>query len=191
MGPEVGRFRGMDSWKGNIQNPVTLHKYLYGNNAPAEFVDPSGNMSLPGLMARLNVLAQRATSTVQTVSFKSKVLVNFARAIPIRIQYVKRVRDLWKLEEKLRRNGASPEKIAKRLNFKRRALGRLFKKVTPQPFRDLIYKRNSIEYNDMYGPTWQALREKGYSWETIIVKARSPGDSGKILSTLLRMAWKL
>ena len=40
--PATGRFTRRDTWEGNNFEPVTLHKYLYGNGNPVSYVDPSG-----------------------------------------------------------------------------------------------------------------------------------------------------
>ena len=34
----------MDTWQGDLYEPVTLHKYLYANANPVKYKDPSGNM---------------------------------------------------------------------------------------------------------------------------------------------------
>jgi RHS repeat-associated protein len=44
--PGSGRFLSMDSFEGVPQDPVTLHKYLYGNGDPVNVVDPSGLFGL-------------------------------------------------------------------------------------------------------------------------------------------------
>jgi RHS repeat-associated protein len=49
-----GRFGRMDTWKGSRDNPITLHKYIYGNNNPVTFVDPTGFMSVPPQLDRGN-----------------------------------------------------------------------------------------------------------------------------------------
>ena len=46
----TGRFHTMDTFEGVTTDPVTLHKYLYANASPAHFIDPSGNVSIVGLM---------------------------------------------------------------------------------------------------------------------------------------------
>jgi RHS repeat-associated protein len=38
----TGRFWSMDSFEGNTQDPVSLHKYLYAGNDPIDRIDPSG-----------------------------------------------------------------------------------------------------------------------------------------------------
>jgi len=43
---EVGRFTQMDTWMGNNHDPITLHKYAYGNADPVTYVDPTGNFGL-------------------------------------------------------------------------------------------------------------------------------------------------
>lgn len=37
-----GRFISQDPFSGNSQDPVTLHRYLYANNDPLDYHDPSG-----------------------------------------------------------------------------------------------------------------------------------------------------
>jgi len=37
-----GRFWGMDSYEGNDQTPISLHKYLYSSADPADWTDPTG-----------------------------------------------------------------------------------------------------------------------------------------------------
>jgi len=46
-----GRFLSMDSFDGLSQEPVTLHKYLYGNGDPVNMVDPTGYFSLGSFSA--------------------------------------------------------------------------------------------------------------------------------------------
>ncbi|MEX2475768.1 RHS repeat-associated core domain-containing protein [Marinobacter sp.] len=54
----AGRFTQMDTWMGNGQDPVTLHKYLYANADPANFTDPTGNFSLGNLSIGMNATVQ-------------------------------------------------------------------------------------------------------------------------------------
>lgn len=44
--PKLGRFTRIDPWAGDVLNPITLNKYLYGNGNPLIFIDPSGEISL-------------------------------------------------------------------------------------------------------------------------------------------------
>jgi len=44
--PSIGRFTQMDSWLGSASDPVTLHKYAYGNLDPINHTDPSGHFGL-------------------------------------------------------------------------------------------------------------------------------------------------
>ncbi len=48
MDPTNGRFTSMDSYAGALNDPITLHKYLYANANPVTFKDPSGNMGMAG-----------------------------------------------------------------------------------------------------------------------------------------------
>jgi RHS repeat-associated protein len=57
----VGRFMQMDTWMGNNQDPVTLHKYLYANVDPVNNIDPTGNFTLVSVMKAVNVVSTLAT----------------------------------------------------------------------------------------------------------------------------------
>jgi RHS repeat-associated protein len=46
MNPNTGTFISMDSYSGSINDPVSLHKYLYANANPVMYSDPSGYSSL-------------------------------------------------------------------------------------------------------------------------------------------------
>lgn len=39
---DTGRFTRRDTWEGNINDPISLHKYLYTNGNPVNQIDPSG-----------------------------------------------------------------------------------------------------------------------------------------------------
>lgn len=41
--PAVARFTEMDSFMGDVQSPLTLHKYLYCNNDGINLHDPTGH----------------------------------------------------------------------------------------------------------------------------------------------------
>jgi hypothetical protein len=43
LNPHTGRFWTMDTYAGNSEDPLSLHKYLYCQNNPVNFVDPSGH----------------------------------------------------------------------------------------------------------------------------------------------------
>ncbi|HSS19125.1 MAG TPA: PKD domain-containing protein [Pyrinomonadaceae bacterium] len=45
--PDNGRFLTMDSFEGDENDPASLHKYLYVNANPVNFVDPEGYLSNP------------------------------------------------------------------------------------------------------------------------------------------------
>lgn len=45
MNPSTGTFISMDSYQGSLEDPVSLHKYLYANANPVMYTDPSGYSS--------------------------------------------------------------------------------------------------------------------------------------------------
>ena len=60
MSPETGTFISMDSYAGSLDNPVSLHKYLYANANPVMYTDPTGyspiqeNVIVQGMKSILN-----------------------------------------------------------------------------------------------------------------------------------------
>ncbi|NER08001.1 MAG: RHS repeat-associated core domain-containing protein, partial [Okeania sp. SIO3C4] len=58
----VGRFTRRDVYEGRTGEPITLHKYLYGNANPVNYVDPSGFFSITEVMGNVNILNQLAAN---------------------------------------------------------------------------------------------------------------------------------
>ena len=48
--PATGRFNSLDSFFGNIDDPQSLHKYLYTHADPINGIDPTGRFGLGGVM---------------------------------------------------------------------------------------------------------------------------------------------
>ncbi len=56
--PATGRFNRLDPFFGNLQDPQSLHKYLYVHGDPVQGVDPSGLFSLGGMLASFSIGGQ-------------------------------------------------------------------------------------------------------------------------------------
>jgi RHS repeat-associated protein len=65
--PNLGRFWTMDTYQGNKQDPLSLHKYLYCTANPVNMVDPTGMDGEGGVTEQLSVM------TVRTVLFAMNV----------------------------------------------------------------------------------------------------------------------
>ena len=72
MNTSTGRFISMDAYSGSIDDPVSLHKYLYANANPVSNSDPSGystladmntSMGIQGILS--NVATPNGISTVR------------------------------------------------------------------------------------------------------------------------------
>jgi RHS repeat-associated protein len=65
--PRLGRMLSVDPLDGLLSDPVTLHRYLYGNGSPTNFTDPSGEFSLTETLVslgKISLLAGAITGTV-------------------------------------------------------------------------------------------------------------------------------
>ena len=60
MDTSTGRFISQDTYQGTINDPVSLHKYLYANANPVMYSDPSGYASIMGKVVELAAKAELA-----------------------------------------------------------------------------------------------------------------------------------
>jgi len=71
MDPGAGRFVSQDSYMGSSSDPISLHKYVYGNNGPTYGVDPSGNFTLIQVIQAVSTLSSLVTAAVAGYEFGS------------------------------------------------------------------------------------------------------------------------
>jgi RHS repeat-associated protein len=60
----VGRFTQQDTYMGNSSDPVSLHKYIYGNADPVRYTDPSGKFGITGAMATNTMIGVLAGASI-------------------------------------------------------------------------------------------------------------------------------
>ena len=53
--PSTGRFNSFDSFYGNVNDPQSLHKYLYTQGDPVNMTDPSGMFGICGISISLSI----------------------------------------------------------------------------------------------------------------------------------------
>jgi RHS repeat-associated protein len=58
--PSVGRFSIRDTYEGSLEDPMSLHKYLYANANPISFIDPTGRFSIAEQTVIMGVLTSLA-----------------------------------------------------------------------------------------------------------------------------------
>ena len=71
MNPRTGGFISQDSYMGSSQDPASLHKYLYTGANPIMAIDPSGNVTLAGMMVNVARVAQSSLLAVARYSGKA------------------------------------------------------------------------------------------------------------------------
>ncbi|MBQ4524429.1 MAG: hypothetical protein IJA10_16035 [Lachnospiraceae bacterium] len=76
MNPETGTFISMDSYAGSLDNPISLHKYLYANANPVMYTDPTGYFSLAESSVAQGI--QGVLNNVLTPMFNIKKMMSWA-----------------------------------------------------------------------------------------------------------------
>jgi len=80
--PGVGRFLTTDPVEGVPIEPLSQHRYLYGNADPVGMIDPSGNMSLPEQLVTAGIVMNLAgMSTVPVSNTLQSVYSYFAKEV--------------------------------------------------------------------------------------------------------------
>ena len=87
MDPSTGTFISMDSYAGTINDPVSLHKYLYANANPVMYRDPSGYMSMTEMAGSL------AISAILTYSLATV----FLHMMHVKVEEVPIIGDFYRL----------------------------------------------------------------------------------------------
>lgn len=70
--PATGRFISIDPFLGDPQSPISLHRYLYANDNPVNFTDPTGLFTIGNLSVSLQL-----QSNLQAVYFKQLITFGF------------------------------------------------------------------------------------------------------------------
>ena len=98
MDTTTGRFTSMDSYLGSVDDPVSLHKYLYANANPVNYIDPTG---YEGTLAESEVVLYGMLTITSIMAFPT-IDLSLLRNNNISIGYVNESVDLskrivWKL----------------------------------------------------------------------------------------------
>jgi len=73
--PGLGRFWTIDSFEGDMEEPASLHKYLYCHGNPVNLVDPSGHMGL------VSFSVSSIRNTMLSITIRATPLLNKATII--------------------------------------------------------------------------------------------------------------
>ena len=93
MSPETGTFTTMDTYAGTLDNPVSLHKYLYANGNPVMYKDPTGNFSLmetsvaQGIQATINTIITPGFSLQKMLTLANLAVTAYDVATTMRMVF--------------------------------------------------------------------------------------------------------
>jgi RHS repeat-associated protein len=71
--PATGRFNRLDPFFGNLNDPQSLHKYLYTHADPVNGIDPSGLESLGSLMSSIAIVGRVGSFSVRIINILDKI----------------------------------------------------------------------------------------------------------------------
>lgn len=77
MDPVTGRFTSVDPYDGFAMMPASLHKYLYANNNPIYYLDPSGEsiLTMQNLYVAMGITA--ILSSVHTIAMQTSPVYRY------------------------------------------------------------------------------------------------------------------
>ena len=83
LNPAIGRFHTMDSYEGNNEDPLSLHKHLYANADPVMGLDPSGHNTAPeqGVVASGSSIVAGQTTAAISRAYAHLVINTLPRVI--------------------------------------------------------------------------------------------------------------
>ena len=83
----------MDTYAGTLDNPVSIHKYLYANGNPVMYTDPTGNFSLmetsvaQGIQATINTIITPGFSLQKMLTLANLAVTAYDVATTIRMVF--------------------------------------------------------------------------------------------------------
>ena len=78
MDPSTGTFISMDSYPGRMNDPVSLHRYLYANANPVMYTDPTGYFALTDFMAAGGIQSALGGVQISVCLHKLMAMANVA-----------------------------------------------------------------------------------------------------------------
>jgi RHS repeat-associated protein len=80
--PGIGRFLTTDPVEGFPNSPISLHRYVYGNDDPINFLDPSGEKSYTEMVTTAGIILNLAVAAISPFSETLQdIYADFARDI--------------------------------------------------------------------------------------------------------------
>jgi RHS repeat-associated protein len=84
MNPEAGNFVSVDPHGGDVNSPVSLHRYLYANGSAVSASDPSGNETIANQLGAMEIRGVLATVAVYATY---ELLKKKAKDTPMRVYH--------------------------------------------------------------------------------------------------------
>jgi hypothetical protein len=172
------KHRNMSLNKLGDKNREIFAQLNKGNNADAQYEMASKLKSLESIGNTASAAIALAYVGQALKDIKGvKSIINTIGKNSLRENYTSAVNNLKQIGDKMLKAGISEKNVAYNLNQERRAIGEMFKDMTPSDLRGFIYKFNEKRYGDKLGPTYEFLKKQGKTDAEIIESSsKSLGD---------------
>ncbi len=201
LDPRSGRFWTWDSYEAPSSDPNSLHKYLYANNVPTNYLDPSGQgVTLGEALTAVSVIGVVANQVLGTwkllngdyegarsdfissifwgvglVEFKGiSILGKWSELRKSRQIYNAAVVNIERVIRIMQETGKAAEVIAPEV-VKLRNLAKITARgVMKAADVAALEARNLREYGDKIGPTVEWYLSRNYGYQEIVQSATKP-----------------
>jgi RHS repeat-associated protein len=99
--PVTGRFNRLDPFFGNLNDPQSLHKYLYTHADPVNGIDPSGNSFVASISVSMNIGSNMQGNSARANMAGGARVVNFLHRLEDAYQMWEKVSSLYNTTKEL------------------------------------------------------------------------------------------
>ncbi len=193
LNPATGRFLTMDQFDGRLEDPASLHKYLYANNDPINNFDPTGNFTMMQVAIAIDIIGTLASLAMGIYNLfqgnYKEAAIDFAfvafwgvaglrkglsffrwwhKARQVRVIYNASIRTIETSISTMRAAGKGAKEIAEVVVQHRNDAKVAARALMEAADVAKLEARNIAKYGNPIGPSLEQMLKEGYTYETIV-----------------------